>query len=114
MISPGPTAPATTISCCSTGCAAASTSAGSRSAPSWSPTAAGRLYEVDTRLRPNGADGMLAVSLESFERYQREQAWTWEHMALLRARPIYGSAAGREALQRVIDKTLRQPRDPAR
>ena len=78
------------------------------------PTAAGPLYEVDTRLRPNGKDGMLAVSLESFEAYQREQAWTWEHMALLRARPVYGSATGREALQRILDETLRQPRDPAR
>ena len=78
------------------------------------PTAAGPLYEVDTRLRPNGKDGMLAVSLESFEAYQREQAWTWEHMALLRARPVYGSAAGREALQRILDETLRRPRDPAR
>ena len=78
------------------------------------PTAAGPLYEVDTRLRPNGKDGMLAVSLESFEAYQREQAWTWEHMALLRSRPVYGSAAGREALQRILDETLRRPRDPAR
>ena len=78
------------------------------------PTAAGPLYEVDTRLRPNGTDGMLAVSLESFETYQREQAWTWEHMALLRARPMFGSAAGKAALQQVIDETLRLPRDPAR
>ena len=77
------------------------------------PTAAGPLYEVDTRLRPNGTDGMLAVSLESFERYQREQAWTWEHMALCRARPVHGSAAGRTMLQRVID-AIRQPRDSAR
>ncbi|HYD36421.1 MAG TPA: glutamine-synthetase adenylyltransferase, partial [Allosphingosinicella sp.] len=50
------------------------------------PTASGPLYDVDTRLRPSGTDGMLAVSLESFERYQQEQAWTWEHMALTRAR----------------------------
>lgn len=78
------------------------------------PTAAGPLYEVDTRLRPNGTDGMLAVSLETFERYQKEQAWTWEHMALLRARPIYGSSEGRAALARVIAETLRLPRDPAR
>jgi glutamate-ammonia-ligase adenylyltransferase len=78
------------------------------------PTAAGPLYEVDTRLRPNGTDGLLAVSVETFERYQREQAWTWEHMALLRARPIYGPAEGRAALQRVIDETLRQERDPVR
>ena len=50
------------------------------------PTAAGALYEVDTRLRPLGAQGPLAVSFDSFERYQREDAWTWEHMALTRAR----------------------------
>ena len=55
------------------------------------PTAAGPLYEVDTRLRPEGAKGMLVVSLEAFERYQREEAWTWEHMALCRARPVFGS-----------------------
>jgi len=76
------------------------------------PTAAGPLYDVDTRLRPSGVDGMLAVSLEGFERYQREQAWTWEHMALLRARPLYGSEAGRSALGSVILDTLRRPRDP--
>jgi glutamate-ammonia-ligase adenylyltransferase len=76
------------------------------------PTAAGALYNVDTRLRPSGQDGMLAVSLESFAHYQRHQAWTWEHMALSRARPVYGSPAGRAALAAAIDETLRQPRDP--
>jgi [glutamine synthetase] adenylyltransferase / [glutamine synthetase]-adenylyl-L-tyrosine phosphorylase len=78
------------------------------------PTAAGPLYDVDTRLRPNGADGMLAVSLQSFERYQSEQAWTWEHMALLRARPLFGSVEAKAELRRVIDAVLREPRDPAR
>ncbi len=78
------------------------------------PTASGPLYDVDTRLRPSGIDGMLAVSLESFERYQGEQAWTWEHMALTRARPVFGSKAGRAALQAVIDATLGKKRDPAR
>jgi glutamate-ammonia-ligase adenylyltransferase len=77
------------------------------------PTAAGPLYDVDTRLRPSGKDGMLAVSLEAFARYQAEQAWTWEHMALLRARPLYGSPAGRAALAAEIDAVLRRPRDPA-
>jgi [glutamine synthetase] adenylyltransferase / [glutamine synthetase]-adenylyl-L-tyrosine phosphorylase len=76
------------------------------------PTAAGALYNVDTRLRPSGQDGMLAVSLESFVHYQRHQAWTWEHMALSRARPVYGSPSGRAALAAAIDETLRQPRDP--
>ena len=77
-------------------------------------TAAGPLYEVDTRLRPNGTDGMLAVSLETFKRYQSQQAWTWEHMALLRARPLFGPAEGQAALRRTIDQVLRQPRDAAK
>ncbi|HEY0148450.1 MAG TPA: bifunctional [glutamine synthetase] adenylyltransferase/[glutamine synthetase]-adenylyl-L-tyrosine phosphorylase [Allosphingosinicella sp.] len=76
-------------------------------------TAAGPLYDIDTRLRPSGADGMLAVSLESFAHYQREQAWTWEHMALLRARPVYGSPEARGALQEVIRDTVCKKRDPA-
>jgi [glutamine synthetase] adenylyltransferase / [glutamine synthetase]-adenylyl-L-tyrosine phosphorylase len=78
------------------------------------PTASGPLYDVDTRLRPSGTDGMLAVSVESFERYQSEQAWTWEHMALTRARPVFGSEGARAELQAVIDSTLARPRDPAR
>jgi glutamate-ammonia-ligase adenylyltransferase len=76
------------------------------------PTAAGPLYEVDTRLRPSGTQGLLAVSLDSFARYQREGAWTWEHMALARARPLFGSAGGRAALQAIIDATLHAFRDP--
>jgi glutamate-ammonia-ligase adenylyltransferase len=77
------------------------------------PTAAGRLYEVDTRLRPSGADGMLAISVETFAHYQRERAWTWEHMALLRARPVYGSAEARAGLRGEILDVLRRERDPA-
>lgn len=76
-------------------------------------TAAGPLYEVDTRLRPSGAQGLLAVSLDSFAHYQSEQAWTWEHMALTRARPVFGSAGARAAAQAIIDETLARPRDPA-
>ena len=78
------------------------------------PTAQGALYEVDTRLRPQGAQGPLAVSLESFARYQREDAWTWEHMALTRARPLFGSAEGRAALESIVAEVLVQPRDPAK
>ena len=78
------------------------------------PTAAGPLYDVDTRLRPQGAQGMLAVSLAAFETYQRGEAWTWEHMALCRARPLSGSPAGRERLQQLVCGILRQPRDPAK
>lgn len=69
-------------------------------------TASGPLYEVDTRLRPSGAQGPLVVSLAGFERYQREDAWSWEHMALARARPIVGSAAGREAAAAIITRVL--------
>ncbi len=75
------------------------------------PTSAGALYEVDTRLRPSGAQGPLAVSIDSFARYQHENAWTWEHMALTRARPVYGSPAAQASLQTVINDVLRTPRD---
>ena len=75
------------------------------------PTAAGPLYEVDLRLRPEGSKGMLVVSLDAFEGYQRDHAWTWEHMALCRARPVFGSPAGRSRAERIIDQILRLPRD---
>ncbi|MBA4047058.1 MAG: glutamine-synthetase adenylyltransferase [Sphingomonas sp.] len=74
------------------------------------PTPAGTLYEVDTRLRPSGGDGPLVVSMAGFERYQREAAWTWEHMALARARPVFGSAEARAEAQRIIDTVLRGAR----
>lgn len=54
------------------------------------PTAEGVLYEVDFRLRPSGNKGPLATSLKAFSKYQRDDAWTWEHMALTRARPVCG------------------------
>lgn len=73
-------------------------------------TAFGPLYEVDTRLRPSGTQGPLSVSLDGFERYQRENAWTWEHMALTRARPVFGSAAACAATVAVIDNVLRGDR----
>ena len=76
------------------------------------PTAEGALYEIDTRLRPQGAQGPLAVGFEAFARYQRESAWTWEHMALARARPIYGSATACGQLSDLICKVLEEPRDP--
>ncbi|MEJ7934152.1 bifunctional [glutamine synthetase] adenylyltransferase/[glutamine synthetase]-adenylyl-L-tyrosine phosphorylase [Sphingobium sp. AN558] len=75
------------------------------------PTAAGPLYEVDTRLRPSGGQGLLAVSLDSFARYQREEAWTWEHLALTRARSVFGSGAARAALDTILMQTLERPRD---
>lgn len=61
-------------------------------------TASGALYEIDTRLRPSGAQGMLCVSVESFAHYQREEAWTWEHMALTRARVVFGPSASVDAV----------------
>jgi [glutamine synthetase] adenylyltransferase / [glutamine synthetase]-adenylyl-L-tyrosine phosphorylase len=76
-------------------------------------TAAGPLYDVDTRLRPSGAKGPLSVSLDGFAHYQREEAWTWEHMALTRARVIYGSAPARAATEQVISSVLKKPRDQA-
>ena len=78
------------------------------------PTAAGPLYDVDVRLRPEGAKGMLVVSLDAFERYQREHAWTWEHMAMCRARPLYGSPEARSRAASAIDEILRMARDPAK
>ncbi len=72
------------------------------------PTAAGSLYEVDTRLRPWGAKGNLALSIEAFARYHAEEAESWEHMALTRARIVAGPA---EPAAGVIGTVLRQPRD---
>ena len=76
-------------------------------------TAAGKLYEVDVRLRPDGAKGMLVSSLESFAAYQRERAWTWERQALVRARPIAGAPAVGAAFARIRAQTLAAARDPA-
>jgi glutamate-ammonia-ligase adenylyltransferase len=77
-------------------------------------TAAGPLYDVDTRLRPQGEKGMLAVRLDAFESYQRDEAWTWEHMALLRARPLYGTDGGRTKLAATIARVLGMKRDSAK
>ncbi|MEY2943647.1 MAG: hypothetical protein RLY97_1661 [Pseudomonadota bacterium] len=75
------------------------------------PTAEGALYEVDTRLRPQGTQGMLAVNFASFAKYQQEAAWSWEHMALTRARVVYGSQAARKELAGMIRGVLLAPRD---
>ncbi|MHA7820759.1 MAG: bifunctional [glutamate--ammonia ligase]-adenylyl-L-tyrosine phosphorylase/[glutamate--ammonia-ligase] adenylyltransferase [Erythrobacter sp.] len=76
------------------------------------PTAEGPLYEVDTRLRPQGKQGPLAVSVEAFAKYQRKSAWTWEHMALNRARVLAGSASARSEVDAVIVEVRCQERDP--
>jgi len=75
------------------------------------PTAAGRLYDIDVRLRPQGNKGPLVASLDAFTRYQREEAWTWEHMALTRARPVFGSGEARVKLAGIITDVLATPRD---
>ena len=77
------------------------------------PTAEGALYEVDTRLRPQGTQGPLAVSLESFARYQKEDAWTWEHMALTRARVLTGNAQARAQTEAILGDALGRKRDEA-
>lgn len=71
-------------------------------------TRAGRLYEVDVRLRPNGKGGLLVQSLTSFEQYQRKEAWTWEHQALLRARAIAGDTKLCTEFERIRTEILRQ------
>jgi [glutamine synthetase] adenylyltransferase / [glutamine synthetase]-adenylyl-L-tyrosine phosphorylase len=69
-------------------------------------SAAGRLYEVDMRLRPNGKGGFLMTGIDAFERYQRQDAWTWEHQALLRARPVAGDANLRSAFEAARRRVL--------
>ncbi|MGE5087684.1 MAG: bifunctional [glutamate--ammonia ligase]-adenylyl-L-tyrosine phosphorylase/[glutamate--ammonia-ligase] adenylyltransferase, partial [Candidatus Levyibacteriota bacterium] len=77
-------------------------------------TAAGRLYETDLRLRPDGAAGMMVSTLGAFARYQREQAWTWEHQALTRARFVAGDPAIGAAFEAERDALLRLPRERAK
>ena len=74
-------------------------------------TGAGRAYEVDTRLRPNGNSGLVVTSISAFAEYQNHEAWTWEHQALLRARAVVGSPATMAAFERVRLETLSRPRD---
>ncbi len=76
------------------------------------PTAAGALYDVDTRLRPWGAKGLLSHSIASFARYQLTDAESWEHMALTRARLIGGSPATRDTAAAAIAAALDCARDP--
>jgi glutamate-ammonia-ligase adenylyltransferase len=69
-------------------------------------TSSGVMYEIDTRLRPEGRKGVLVTSTDAFERYQEENAWTWEHQALLRARPVAGSAGVATDFERIRAQTL--------
>lgn len=76
------------------------------------PTAEGTLYDVDFRLRPSGNAGPLATRIDAFERYQHEEAWTWEHMALTRARVVASTGGLGQEAERVIAETLCRQRDP--
>ncbi|MEM7614102.1 MAG: DUF294 nucleotidyltransferase-like domain-containing protein [Pseudomonadota bacterium] len=76
------------------------------------PTAQGLLYEVDMRLRPSGRQGPVAIALSRFARYQAEEAWTWEHLALTRARVVAGARPVCAALAQVITDVLGRPRGP--
>ncbi|MGF1457137.1 MAG: bifunctional [glutamine synthetase] adenylyltransferase/[glutamine synthetase]-adenylyl-L-tyrosine phosphorylase [Alphaproteobacteria bacterium] len=78
------------------------------------PTAEGKFYEVDMRLRPSGRAGPIATRLEAFDRYHRDDAWTWEHMALTRARVVAGHAPLRDHVRGSIRRILTTPRDPDR
>jgi glutamate-ammonia-ligase adenylyltransferase len=69
-------------------------------------TGSGALYEIDMRLRPDGRKGVLVTSVDAFERYQEQHAWTWEHQALLRARPVAGSARVGREFERIRAETL--------
>jgi glutamate-ammonia-ligase adenylyltransferase len=77
-----------------------------------SATAAGRLYETDLRLRPDGASGLLVSSLDAFRHYQREQAWPWEHQALTRARFVAGHPDVGAAFEAEREQVLRLARSP--
>jgi len=72
----------------------------------------GVLYEIDMRLRPSGRAGPLASHVKSFAEYQEREAWTWEHMALTRARVISASPAFRARIETIIREVLTRPREP--
>ncbi len=75
------------------------------------PTAEGALYQVDMRLRPSGRQGPVATALNSFSRYQYEDAWTWEHLALTRARVLVGSPKLQDGITTAISHALTRERD---
>jgi glutamate-ammonia-ligase adenylyltransferase len=77
------------------------------------PTKAGRLYDVDMRLRPSGRQGPLASQLSSFKLYQLKEAETWEHMALTRARVVAGDASLGAEVARTVHETLTRKREAA-
>jgi glutamate-ammonia-ligase adenylyltransferase len=78
------------------------------------PTAEGVLYEVDMRLRPSGNKGPVATRINAFAKYQREEAWTWEHMALSRARLLCGDVGLIHDAERIIGEVLSTKYDAAK
>ncbi len=78
------------------------------------PTEEGELYEIDTKLRPSGSKGPVAVRLSSFERYYAEEAWTWELQALTRVRPVAGDAALGERALATARAAIARPKDRAK
>ena len=78
-----------------------------------SPTSAGILFDIDVALRPDGASGLMVSSFESFERYQNESAWAWEHQALTRARFCAGDETIGNRFEALRNRILRQQRPPA-
>lgn len=74
-------------------------------------TVSGKLYEIDMRLRPSGESGLLVTTLPAFEKYQRNDAWTWEHQALVRSRAVAGSASMSRAFEHLRADLLRVERD---
>ncbi len=78
------------------------------------PTAEGTLYEVDMRLRPSGQKGPVATQLSSFVEYQAKEAWTWEHLALTRARVLTGPPQLRQRVEAAVRAALTDPVDPAK
>ncbi len=78
------------------------------------PMAEGRLYEIDMRLRPSGRQGPVATSFDAFRSYQQEEAWTWEHLALTRARPVAGDAALSADIEEFRRDLLTKHGDPAK
>ena len=75
-------------------------------------TSSGILYEVDARLRPSGAAGMLVSTFDAFDDYQRNEAWTWEHQALVRARIVYGEPELSRRFEEIRRGILCLPREP--
>lgn len=77
-------------------------------------TQSGVLYEIDVRLRPDGDSGLLVTTLAAFEKYQHEEAWTWEHQALVRARPVFGDQEMISEFSRIRAEVLAKKRDLAK